>query len=163
MGCPSTGTSRSARSCTRAAPSCGRIWHSHTLESRQKLTTHTQKHQRGQMFGFFFLTVSVNLTFPHGFLPGLYFILTLTPSLGYYLPFFLHFHEWETYLWQTWSGHSRSGPFLRSGRSPHGRQGWKCQNLMKERVSDGWLRCNSSIITNMIFKSSITRSLGYGK
>lgn len=31
--------SYSVNSCRRAAPSCGHIWHNHTLESRWKLTT----------------------------------------------------------------------------------------------------------------------------
>lgn len=50
------------------------------------------------------------------------------------VPTFLGFSECWTYLKQTWSGHIQSDPFLRSDRSPHDRQGWKCQNLMQKKI-----------------------------
>lgn len=102
--------------------------------------THTKTPKGPNVWVFFlktvknltrFLTISINLILPHGFLTGVYFILTLIPISAIICLFLC------TYLWQTWSGHSQSGPFLRSGRSPRGRQGWKCQNLMQERMS--WL------------------------
>lgn len=81
-------------------------------------------------------------------------------SVSHYLP--SDFWARQTYLRQTWSGRSRSGLVLHSGKNPHGRWGWKCQNL----VAGGESQCVCSdccraIISKTVFQSNITMGVKF--
>lgn len=67
-----------------------------------------------------------------------------------------------TYLSQTWSVHIQSGPSLHSERSPHGQQGWRCQNLIqKKTVSNLLLHCTANKISgiNNVILSAVIQVL----
>lgn len=62
-----------------------------------------------------------------------FLLLPLCPHFNFSHFYFYCCTECQTYSWETWSGHILSDPSPRSGRSPRGRRGWRCQNLMQDK------------------------------
>lgn len=134
MGSPSACTSHSARSCRHAAPSCGHISRSHTLENKPELTT-TGTLRDTNVWTLLLKSVQMWST-----RAGIYLLLVLNYILGGVVVKFktaglIGFSESWTYLMETWRGHIQSGPCLRLERSPRDQQGWRCQNLTQDKYA----------------------------
>lgn len=169
-GSPLTGTSHSARSCRHPAPSCGHISHNCTLKNTRKLTKYwTSKGDRCpetliKVMGKKCPDEKLVLLKIYSSVTGISFI---TKKQGRKTPmwkqqkkrsfpsssplsFCFCFSGSWTYLSQTWSVHIQSGPSLHSERSPHGQQGWRCQNLIqKKTVSNLLLHCTANKISGI--------------
>lgn len=165
-GSPIRDRSRSARSCTQAAPSCGRIWHSRTLESRQELTkkhnTHTDRNTKGSRC-VRFLTVQT--------CPDHFFFKLMHPCQGLFSSFQLAaqcmplFALWFSRMTNllvanleraqpVWS----CPPFRKKSTWPMGMEMPK--SVAGENVSV-WSDCSRAIISKTVFKSKITMGVNF--